>query len=292
MEDIKQKGLSILYKDICNNCGKYGHTMHSCKMPITSFGVVVFRNNPETGREYLMICRKDTLGYIDLIRGKYQLLDNCISSNTLSPCLQYIMNMLKQMTTDEKIKLQTKTFQYLWCELWGGDGNSSSKNNVHPQYKLEEYISRTKFNELKKNRILDELIRICNRDYPVFEEPEWGFPKGRRSFNEKDFDCAIRETTEETGYPANTFINIKNILSFNEVFCGSNYKSYKHSYYLMYMKYSESLNTNNFERSEVSSMEWMSFDDCMNKIRPYNIEKKRMLFNINTTINLYNPFLF
>ena len=49
---MEQKGLSILYKDICNNCGKYGHTTHGCKMPITSFGVVVFRNNPETGREY------------------------------------------------------------------------------------------------------------------------------------------------------------------------------------------------------------------------------------------------
>ena len=298
MEDVKQNN-KMLYKDICNNCGKYGHNFHNCKMPITSFGVVVFRNNPERGREYLMICRKDTLGYIDFIRGKYQCIENRtrpyneamgIQNNKsciLSPCFQYIMNMLKQMTTYEKIKLQTKTFQDLWYELWGGNGNISVKKNVQPQYKLEECISRNKFNDLKDGT-LDELIRICNRDYPAYNEPEFGFPKGRRSFNEKDFDCAIRETTEETGYPVNSFINIKNILPFEETFLGSNYKSYKHKYYLMYMKYENSLNTNNFEKSEVSDMRWMTFDDCNNCIRPYNIEKKRMLTQINNTIDLYN----
>lgn len=280
---INNRSLSILYKDICNNCGKYGHNLHNCKMPITSFGVIVFRNNPETGREYLMICRKDTLGYIDFIRGKYQLVGTCVISNSLSPCLQYIMNMIKQMTTNEKIKLQTKSFHDLWNELWG-NGNK----NIQPQYKLEEYASLNKFQYLKQEGVLDELIAISNRDYPMYEHPEWGMPKGRRNFQEKDFDCALRETEEETGFPANTFINIKNILPFEEIFLGSNYKSYKHKYYLMYMKYENSLSMNNFEKSEVSAMEWLKYEDCNNYIRPNNIEKKRMLQQINNTINLYN----
>ena len=275
------RSLAVLYKDICNNCCKYGHNSSNCKMPIISFGVVVFRNNPEKGREYLMICRKDSLGYIDFIRGKYQLIGNCKID---SPCLKYIMNMIKQMTINEKKRLQTKTFKELWCELWGNSGSTK----IQPQYKLEESSSQIKFQNLKKNGILDELINISNRDYPIYEVPEFGFPKGRRGYGEKDFACAIRETVEETGIIEESFINIKNILPFNEVFMGSNYKSYKHQYYLMKILYENSQNTNNFERSEVSSMEWFSFDECMKNIREYNIEKKRMLFQINTTIDLYN----
>ena len=54
----------------CNNCGKNGHLYHQCKLPITSIGIVAFRmknNNPE----FLMIRRKDTLGHVDFMRGKY-----------------------------------------------------------------------------------------------------------------------------------------------------------------------------------------------------------------------------
>ena len=56
----------------CNNCGKRGHSFYKCKLPITSYGVIAFRHNPVTGnKEYLMICRKHTLGFIDFMRGKY-----------------------------------------------------------------------------------------------------------------------------------------------------------------------------------------------------------------------------
>ena len=290
--ELKYNNVPI-FKDICNNCGRYGHNLHNCKMPITSFGVVLFRNNPKIGIEYLMICRKDTLGYIDFIRGKYQLINACISNSEsqLSPCLKYVMNMLKQMTTNEKIKLQTKSFPDLWCELWGNNVNSIVNKKVQPQYKLEESLSRNKFNELKKNGTLDELIRISNNEYPIFDCPEFGFPKGRRSFNEKDYDCAVRETIEETGYPANTFINIKNILPFEETFLGSNYKSYKHKYYLMYMKYENSFSTDNFEKSEVSEMVWKTYEECLECIRPYNHEKRRMITQINNTIILYKTTL-
>ena len=58
----------------CNNCGKQGHLYHQCKLPITSNGIIAFRIN-NNNIEYLMICRKDSLGYIDLLRGKYNLYD-------------------------------------------------------------------------------------------------------------------------------------------------------------------------------------------------------------------------
>jgi 8-oxo-dGTP pyrophosphatase MutT (NUDIX family) len=45
-------------------------------------------------------------------------------------------------------------------------------------------------------------------------EPEWGFPKGRRNYNEKDIDCALREFSEETGYSKYSLKNIENIQQF------------------------------------------------------------------------------
>ena len=56
----------------CNNCGKCGHLYHHCKLPITSIGIVVFRVNNKIP-EFLMIRRKDSLGHIDFMRGKYSL---------------------------------------------------------------------------------------------------------------------------------------------------------------------------------------------------------------------------
>ena len=257
----------------CNNCGKQGHLYHQCKLPITSIGIVLFRNNKETDRpEYLMICRKDTLGYIDFMRGKYSLYNR-----------DYIMNMLKQMTYEEKTSLKQLSFDELWKNIWGNE-------KILNQYKVEEVVSREKFNSLR-NGILNKNIFYTLSDliddsytHDCWCEPEWGFPKGRRNYQEKDFECAVREFGEETGLNIKNLKIIKNILPFEEIFTGSNYKSYKHKYFLAYMCFEDTLNMDNFELSEVSKMEWKSFDDCIESIRSYNLEKKRLITNIHHTI--------
>ena len=55
----------------CNNCGKLGHLFHQCKNPITSICIIVFNNDDNDNIRYLMIRRKDSLGYVDFMRGKY-----------------------------------------------------------------------------------------------------------------------------------------------------------------------------------------------------------------------------
>lgn len=255
----------------CNNCGKEGHLYHQCKIPITSIGLIAFRIH-DNDLQYLMICRKDTLGYIDFMRGKYSVYNK-----------DYIMNMLKQMSYEEKQNLNKLTFDELWMGIWGTDSISS-------QYKAEKTISSEKFNLLKAGVItkndfytLDTIIEDSNQ-YHTWDEPEWGFPKGRRNFKEKDFDCALREFNEETGYCIHTLRTIQNIYPYEEIFTGSNYKSYKHKYYLAFMKKTDTLHTDNYERSEVSKMDWKSYSECMKAIRPYNLEKIRMLTNIHHTL--------
>ena len=259
----------------CNNCGKAGHIFHQCKMPITSIGIIVFRQNIEDNNQlqYLMICRKDTLGFIDFMRGKYSVYNK-----------EYILNMMKQMTDEEKAKLNTLDFDDLWRSIWGSE-------EISNQYKIEEVISREKFNTLKHGILnkhdfykLSDIIRESN-EYNTWTDPEWGFPKGRRNYQEKDIECAMREFKEETGFYKIKFI--ENLIPYEEIFTGSNYKSYKHKYFLGYMNYEDTLAIANFEKSEVSKMDWKTFDQCMGVIRPYNLEKKRTISNINKALTNY-----
>ena len=252
----------------CNNCGKTGHMYNQCKMPITSIGVIVYRIN-NNNLEYLMIRRKETLGFIDFIRGKYSLQNK-----------DYILNMFKQMTINEKKSLLSSDFDILWKNTWCNLANSL-------QYKIEQNTSKEKFITLKDGVLnkdeyytLESIIED-SKEFQEFTEPEWGFPKGRRNIYEKDYDCAIREFCEETGYSKDNIFNIQNVMPFYEIFTGSNYKSYRHKYFLMFMKRSETNNMDNFQISEVSKMNWVTLDESLKLIRPYNLEKKNIIKNVD-----------
>jgi len=187
------------------------------------------------------------------------------------------------MTMDEKSRLSTDSFETLWNTVWG-------ENTLSAQYKNEESSSLEKFSMLRSGIVinndkytLNDLINQSN-EYEHWNEPEWGFPKGRRNHQESDYDCAIREFHEETGYSHKMLHNIQNLIPYEEIFTGSNYKSYKHKYYIMFMNYKDSLVQYPFEESEVSKLEWKTYDDCIKSIRPYNYEKKNMLTKLNKTL--------
>ena len=259
--------------NICNNCGKQGHLFHQCKLPITSYGIVVFRSTTE-GIEYLMIRRKDSFGYIDFIRGKY------------SPYNIYqIQNIIDEMSLHEKAKIQTEPFQYLWIEMWGNINNS--------QYKNEESISSKKIYIINSGVEIDDKIiqlkDIIDKSTTQWSEPEWEFPKGRRNHKEKDLDCALREFEEETGISRHKIEIVENIIPFEEIFIGTNHKSYKHKYFLAYMDNLHE-NLNNYQVTEVSKLEWKSIDKCLESIRPYNLEKKKLITNINKVLEEYRLY--
>ncbi len=268
----------------CNNCKKIGHLYSYCKMPITSFGIILYRIHPVRGLEYLMICRKDTLGYIDFMRGKYVVHNKA-----------YIMNMLKQMTIEEKNGLLKGNFNLLWKQLWGESAN-------YLKYKKEELVSKQKYELLLKgiyiksniDHMVDKYTMASliqeSYQYGVWKEPEWGFPKGRPKYREKDLNCALREFSEETGYDCQILKHIHNIHPFEEIFTGSNYKSYKHKYFLMYIDYTESLEKTSYEKIEISKMEWKTYEECMSSIRAYNLEKKKLITNIHQFLSNYKLF--
>ena len=55
----------------------------------------------------------------------------------------------------------------------------------------------------------------------------------------------------------------------------------------MYMKYENSLVMNNYQKSEVSKMQWMDLNECNEKIRSYNLEKKMLIKKVNNCLEKY-----
>ena len=258
--------------NFCNNCGKTGHIFQSCNEPITSVGIIAYRINNNDTIEYLMICRKDTLGYLDFIRGRYNL------SN-----IEYIKNIINIMTIDEKNRIINSDFNYLWKNMWG--------ENIGIQYRGEEKNAKAKFNQLKKGILINNTyinleILIKNSD-TLWQEPEWGFPKGRRNYQEKDVYCALREFTEETGFDGSSINLINNLIPYEEIFIGSNLKCYKHKYFVGLIE-----NTVNpsfkYQDTEVSKVEWKSFDNCKKSIRNYNFEKLEIIESVNNILTEKN----
>lgn len=267
------------YKGVfCGNCGKCGHIYKECKQPIISLGIILYRINNKK-REYLLIMRKDTLGYVELIRGNYPLND-----------LSYLKNIIEEMTITEKKKLQTENFETLWNNLWVENEEKKMK------YRSEFYKSLINFTKLSEGIDIDGdtivLNKLLGESKSKWKEPEWGFPKGRRNLREKDLACALREFEEETDIKTENIKVLKNIQPFTEEFVGSNNKIYKHIYYIAQMLKIEEPAINS-EKSlqviEIGDIKWLSLEEALTKIRQYDIEKKNVLKSVDDLLRKYDP---
>jgi 8-oxo-dGTP pyrophosphatase MutT (NUDIX family) len=259
--------------NFCNNCGKNGHVFHTCKHPIMSIGLIAFRMY-ENKFQYLMIKRKHSLGFVEFMRGKYPVNN-----------YEYLINIFNEMTIYEREKISTSTFAELWSYLWG--------EQIGIQYRGEEKTSCEKYDILqigieqhKKKYNLETILSESNSEWI---DPEWGFPKGRRNYQEKDLNCALREFEEETGYVKTDIHLVQNIIPYEEIFTGSNMKSYKHKYFVCHID-PHVKPTNIFQETEVSDVKWMSYEDCKIIIRPYNLEKLAILKKLNTVLKQYRLY--
>jgi 8-oxo-dGTP pyrophosphatase MutT (NUDIX family) len=247
----------------CINCNKSKHSSKTCIMPITSYGIIHVMNN-----KYLMICRRKTLGFTDFIRGKYS-----------SKNIKHIHNLIQEMTNTEKKNVMEQDFNTLWCDLWG----------IKSDHSVDEIHARDKFNNIKKGYMVDNtficLEQLIQSTTTTWETPEWGFPKGRRNPYETELSCALREYEEETGYDKHMLQLLENVLPYEEIFIGSNYKSYTHKYYVAF---SDTVHVKHkFQESEVSDMKWFTYEEAINMIRPYNVERIQLLNYVHHCLSHY-----
>jgi 8-oxo-dGTP pyrophosphatase MutT (NUDIX family) len=257
----KKISISDKYKLYCGNCGKVGHTYKKCVDAIISLGVILYNTiqiNNYYEIKFLLIQRRDSIGFIELLRGKYQETDDT-----------YLSKIIDIMTIEERNRVMNYDFNDLL------DKFIINKNSR--QYKYEYIDAKDKFNRIKDSGKLKSLI---DNSLTNWIEPEWGFPKGRRHLKESDFDCACREFEEETGYNEDDYMIIHNVKLLEEIFLGTNKIRYKHNYFLAKscsQRIPEINKNNKTQIAEIGNIGWFSFQEALRKIRPYHKEKINIL---------------
>lgn len=257
----------------CINCNENTHIMNNCPNPIYSYGLIVYTKDIISNKlMYLIIQRKDSIGYTDFIKGKYNLLDSDV-----------YMNYIYEMSNQEIYKMKTKSFDYLWNDIF---------INKHSRfYKTKYYYCKMKFNNIMKLKLFENVVSKYNTN-------EYGFPKGRKqNIYENNINCAIREFCEETGFSKNSIKIHKNIIPFKESYISINNKKYIHIYYLAeYTEESTIISPINYSKynqgGEIKSIEWCSFEEVyFKKFRDYHYIKKGLLYIVNKylTENLLKP---
>lgn len=325
---------------ICSNCGKLNHLQRDCKEPLTSYGLICFHkfinksndnktndneindNEINNNEEYkiIMIRRKSTIGYVEFLRGKYDINN-----------IKYIIKLFNMMTKYEKETIKTVyNFDKLRTLL-----KMTKKNNV---YKTEYDMAKKKFNYLKNNYILKNYFKnkssknlnknktikktnlikqenktitklnnndnikinllnfILENSMITWDETEWGLPKGRKNKNETNINCGIREFLEETSINRKNIDILINIKPIIETYTSINNITYRHVYY--FAKYNNinnteiCLNPNDIEQSiEISSINWFNQKDASNIIRDYYTVKKNIINEGFKIINeIYNNY--
>jgi 8-oxo-dGTP pyrophosphatase MutT (NUDIX family) len=285
----------------CTNCGEIGHHFRNCINPVTSYGIIAFRINEEkwnqastlassdsdfTGyplddMQYLLIQRRDSIGFVELLRAKYKLSD-----------VQYIYDQVAGITQEERQKLLTLPFQELWVGLWGPTSNESR------QYRQEYEQAKLKIESLLSgydhNGTHIQLKNLFDKIPVQWSTPEWGFPKGRRNPFESDYACAVREFSEETGLTTNQFRIFENIEPIRETFFGNNGIHYRHVYYVAWISSAIpiAMNVDNYHMAqEIGGIDWFSLDDALSHIRPTNIEKRQVLLRVSSLLRNICPLL-
>ena len=269
--------MEIMNTHYCNNCGNYGHLYRQCKLPVLSYGILVFNVNSGTN-QLLMIQRKDSISYIEFIRGKYELTNP-----------EYIIQLFTNCSIKEKEFLKNHTFNEIWDNLWIKVTNQSER--IKNEYKKSSHLFSRLLDGITyndKKYTLQELIECSMNNY---DTPEWEFPKGRRSNRESNIQCAIREFEEESGLSSNDYTLLENVSPTSETYKGSNGVNYKHVYYLAFYKgidFKPLINSEKYEQySEISDIQWLTIDECRAKIRPYNISKHGIITYCENFINNY-----
>ena len=280
----------------CSNCNKQGHTYKKCHEPIISNGIIslyienfdnsmiplledyVMKNFKKKNQDienfkfnfydnkikFLMVQRKHSLGYIEFMRGRYNV-EN----------INNIKYLLEQMSPEEIQAINSKNFDFLWNMLW--NNNPISTNSIGKKRHYKEYIlSKQKFYELKMNK-----NKILSTVKPTYNFNEWGFPKGRRENYETDIVCAMREFEEETYFNENDYSILDELNIIKENLIGTNGINYRHNYFLAIMN---NQYISGKENKEIGDIKFMNQDDCISIIRPYHHNKQLIIKKIYNLI--------
>jgi ADP-ribose pyrophosphatase YjhB (NUDIX family) len=237
---------------------KLCNVLYNLKIPIMSFGIIAFTKVDDTIK-FLLINKRNTVGFCDLVKGNYDKTDIRLS----------LKNIISVLTKTEASIILNNDFDYIWKYMWNKNIDKNSQSIF----------------ETNKNIIYELLHEI--QDFWIV--PEWEFPKGRKNYQEKEIDCALREFHEETGIDEKHINIIYNVNPLEEMYIGTNLNYYKHKYFLAYID-NVNIDLNSFQKFEVRNLKLLNYKEAYNHIRDYHYAKRECLDISNYIINTFNFF--
>lgn len=304
----------------CINCGKTNHKYNNCNDPITSYGLICYYEN-----KIVLIRRKYTFAYMDFIMGKYDI--NNIKYLVLlfsRMTKKEISNILTDLDFDklrDSIGLNNYT-RYHKQEYESSKVKFAYIKNLHIiediVYIIDQIFATEFINVLKSNKeyklknadfeigkeLVSKIRKLINTK-EIYDEPEWEIPKGKRNDRESNISTGIREFVEESNLT--NIIVYKNIIPLEEEFIAINNNRYKHVYYLSRLKnisMDNVINDNNgnilfpidnenAEQSrEIGMVGLISIDSIENYLRPYQVEKKKVIYKSYQIFNGCGQFFY
>lgn len=238
-----------------------------------------------------LVMRKHTIGYCEFVRGRY----NILNYNQLK-------YLFEQMTPYERgiILEHANDFDFLWIHMWTpcqlpqnshGDATSTPPsqcahvsviNVSQPEYAS----SKQNFETLRDRQILN-LYEIIKNTHPTYDSPEWGIPKGRRTRNETNIECAIREFIEETGYAQNELTIFDKVHPLIEDIVGTDGIRYRYIYYVALLHSDRNPSISNLKKSqlcEIGDVGLFTIDEMLQKIRPHHTNRKQIILSLCSNI--------
>ena len=267
---------------ISDNIKLYGSNNNNYKLdteniPFESVDQLQKFNYYKDRIRFLMVSRRFSLGFIEFIRGKYDPSDP-----------KAIVNLFEQMTENEIQFISNNEYDNILYYFL--NRNDEKKEDVlnrvyEGRYSSEYCDSKIKFNLLSNPGLDDNipwnLAFYAEHIKPKWKNPEWGFPKGRRDKKtEENLSCACREFQEETGYQRNDYTVLNKIEPIEERLVGTNGVNYKHIYYLAMNESDRLFDLQDLDYNEIGDIGWYTYEDAISLIRPYHIDKKKILTRI------------
>lgn len=277
--------MNASYKYPAGGCAPHDINSHTHGIsPVISYGILAFTADynddynactrevlPRSARSaqerirVLLIQRRHTIGYNDLIRGRY------FFNNKQDIVKQY----LTEMTPEEREKIRVKKFDELWDDLWF--------NHASKHYRCHKDKARYKYELLN----IPKLLCATKSKY---DYEEFGIPKGQKNKKETELQCAKREFEEETGYGPRDY-SILDMEPVEETFMGSNNIIYRHIYFFALMNKGIKppvLDRNNVKQcEEVKNLDFFYLCDAIRILRDYDHEKKNIILKSFEKVNKY-----
>ncbi len=278
-QELKRRNRKKPNTQYCNNCGLYGHPYRKCVQPITSYGIICYKI-VDKNIFYIVVKRRNSLAFTEFLRGRYRLPSKDPSA------IDYISMLLSKMTFSEQKLLLTQDFDKLWDDLWPHNKDKHKKEKIRCLKQFEELNKGLFVNEENVN-----LEFLINKTNTVFDDSEWGFPKGKRKADETNEECASREFCEETNFDYAEFNILQQMDTYTELFTGSNNKNYRNIYYIAECINKDKeliINENNLEQAgEIDAIEWCSAKKCLEKFRDYYPIRKNIISDIDIILKNY-----